>query len=92
MSAAGGQIPPLRRWHVRVLRLVTERPGITAAEIGKHLSLPLPEYKRTLIAAAELTELSRKHLVQHDGQTPRHWSPTLFANVALDEQAKGASP
>jgi hypothetical protein len=88
----GGQIPALRRWHVPVLRLVTERPGITAAEIAKELPGPTPEWQRTLVAAKELTELSRKHLVQHDGQTPRHWSPALFANVALDEQAKGASP
>lgn len=85
--SAGGQIPPLRRWHVPVLRLVAERPGITAAEIGKRLPGPTPEWKRTLAAATELRELSRKHLVQHDGQHPRHWSPALFADMAL-EQAK----
>ena len=89
---AGSQIPPLRRWHVPVLRLVTERPGITAAEIGKRLSLPMAEWQRTLVAAAELRELSRKHLVQHDGQHPRHWSPALFAGVVLEEQAKEARP
>ena len=85
---AGGQIPPLRRWHVPVLRLVIERPGITAAEVGRLFRHSVGERAaREWVATHELLELKRMGLVERDACPGGRWSPALFADMAL-EQAK----
>lgn len=74
-------LPALHPWHVPVLRLVVQRPGISAGEIGRALYGRLGTRGRGgEVARYELKELRRMRLVATDGAG---WSPALFAAEAL---------
>ena len=77
---SGGQIPPLRRWHVPVLRAVVAEPGVTSGAIGARFYRIVQPSRRLAAAQRTLRELERLHLVQRDGW---RWSPALFAVEAL---------
>jgi hypothetical protein len=71
-------LPALHPWHVPVLRLVVQRPGISTSEIGR--ALYGKRDTDTDVARHELQELRRMRLVASDGAG---WSPALFAAETL---------